>query len=153
MDIETPGESKYKITPAAMQVTKDDAYPAETKPEDTSLQDYALPFDSNVENYIATNQSKWGLLGKAAVQTISEATLGTIEGASYLLDWEQAVQKLQGDEQEYTNWLADAMKEAKAKVQDATKVYQTDDAQEGFAPGDATWWAKMLHLQLVQHYH
>ena len=62
--IETPGESKYKITPAAMQVTKDDAYPAETKSEDTSLQDYALPFDSNVENYIATNQSNGDYLVK-----------------------------------------------------------------------------------------
>lgn len=98
--------------------------------------------DTNLENYMASNQGKWELIGKAATQTLSEAVLGTVEASSYLLDFEQMVNKLRGDEQEYTNWLAQSMKKAKGDVEEATHVYQTSEAQEGFAPSDATWWAK-----------
>lgn len=98
--------------------------------------------DSDMENYMANNQSKWELLGKGLTQTVSEAVLGTIEGSSYLLDFEQMVDKLKGAEGEYTNWLAESMKKAKQSVAGATNVYQTAEAQTGFAPGDATWWAK-----------
>lgn len=97
---------------------------------------------SDLENYMAGNQSGLELFGKAGAQTVSEAILGTVEAASYLGDWQQAWDKLHGDEKEYTNWLADAMKEAKGGVQDATKVFQTaEDRESGFNPGSWTWWA------------
>lgn len=97
---------------------------------------------SDLQNYMAGQQSGFELFGKAAAQTLSEGILGTVEAASYLGDWEQAWDKLHGDEKEYTNWLADAMKQGKQGVTDATKVFQTsEDRQEGFNPGSATWWA------------
>lgn len=99
--------------------------------------------DSNLENYMASNQSRWELLAKATGGIMSEAVLGTVEAGSYLFDFEQMVDKLKGSEEEYTNWLADAMKQAKGTVSnDLLKVHQTNEAQTGFAPGDATWWAK-----------
>ena len=101
-----------------------------------------VPANADLENYMATQQGKWELAGKALGQTLSEAVLGTIEAGSYLADVEQMIDKLKGDEQEYTNWLAESMKDAKESLsQDTLQVHKTFDAQEGFAPGDATWWA------------
>ena len=99
---------------------------------------------SNLEDYMAGNQGGLELFGKFVAQSATGALLGTLESASYLLDVEQMVQKLKGDEQEYTNWLADAMKAGKQDIANnsALQVFQTSEAQTGFAPGDATWWAK-----------
>lgn len=96
----------------------------------------------DLENYMATNQGKWELLGKSGAQVLSEAVLGTVEAGSYLLDWEQTMNHLKGVDQDYSNWLADSMKKAKQSIAESTSVYQTSEAQEGFAPSDATWWAK-----------
>lgn len=138
-----PGKPKYKLAPTTFSGIGKDNLPAQSEKVNERLQKFALPFESNIEDYLANNQGKWELLGKATGGVVSEAVLGTLEGASYLLDFEQMVDKLKGAEQEYTNWFADLMKEAKQKVsEDVLPVYETKDAQEGFAPGDATWWAK-----------
>jgi len=98
---------------------------------------------ADLENYMAGQQSGLELIGKTIGQAIPNAILGTVEAGSYLLDVEQMIDKLKGDEAEYTNWLADAMKQAKESIaQDSSlKVFQTAESREGFAPGDATWWA------------
>lgn len=98
---------------------------------------------ADLENYMAGNQSGLELFGKALGQSIPNALLGTVEAVSYLGDIEQMIDKMKGDEAEYTNWLADAMKKAKESIaQDSPlKVFQTAETREGFAPGDATWWA------------
>src|SRR6476659_7672330 len=79
-----------------------------------------------------------GALGQAA----SEVVLGTLEGASYMLDFEQHYNHVTGAEQDYTNWFADLMKKGKEAVkEDVAPIYQTKEAQEGVAFGDGTWWA------------
>lgn len=89
----------------------------------------------------AQAQTAGDLWAGALSQAASEIVLGTLEGTSYLLDFEQMVDKVKGDETEYTNWFADKIKQAKKGVEEIAPLYQTKDAQEGFAFGDATWWA------------
>ncbi len=98
---------------------------------------------SDLENYMAGNQSGLELFGKVVGQAVPNAILGTVEAVSYLGDFEQMMEKLKGDEKEYTNWLAESMKKAKESIaQDSPlKVFQSAESREGFAPGDATWWA------------
>ena len=97
--------------------------------------------DRNIEAQLAQTQDGWDLLGAAAARSATEIGLGTLEGFSYLADWEQMSDYLKGDEQEFTNWFADAMKQGKEAVRAGTPIYQTETAQEGFAPFDSTWWA------------
>jgi hypothetical protein len=108
---------------------------------DFSELDRDIAPDQNIEAQLAQTQSGWELFGKAAARSAAEIGFGTLEGLSYLLDWEQAADYAAGDEQEFTNWFADLMKQGKEAVREATPIYQTESAQEGFAPFDSTWWA------------
>lgn len=134
---------KPKLAPGFGQVY-DTALP---KPKERPAESLRLaagaPAEADLENYMANGQGGLELFGKFIGQTIPNTILGTIETASYLADWEQIKNQIQGTEQEYSNWMADAMKQAKEAIaQDSPlKVFQTADAREGFAPGDATWWA------------
>lgn len=95
---------------------------------------------SNLQDYIAANQGKWGEVANAAVQTGSEAVLGTLEATSYLLDFKQHIDWIKGQEQEYTNAFAEAMKAAKEVVKETTPIYLSQES-EGFAPNNFEWWA------------
>src|SRR5690606_41147067 len=96
----------------------------------------------DVEDWMASNQGGLELWAKGITQGLSEAVLGTGEAFSYLLDWEQTYNHIRGAEEDYSNWFADMMKDAKDYIKDdLAHVYQTKDARETFAPGDATWWA------------
>ena len=97
--------------------------------------------DRNIEAQLAQTQDGWDLLGAAAARSAAEIGLGTLEGLSYLADWEQTGDYMKGDEQEFSNWFADAMKQGKEAVREGTPIYQTETAQTGFAPFDSTWWA------------
>jgi exodeoxyribonuclease-5 len=108
---------------------------------DFSELDRDIAPDQNIEAQLAQTQDGWDLLGAAAARSATEIGLGTLEGFSYLADWEQMSDYLKGDEQEFTNWFADAMKQGKEAVRAGTPIYQTETAQEGFAPFDSTWWA------------
>ena len=108
---------------------------------DFSELDRDIAPDQNIEAQLAQTQSGWELFGKAAARSAAEIGFGTLEGLSYLLDWEQAADYAASDEQEFSNWFADLMKQGKEAVREATPIYQTESAQEGFDPFDSTWWA------------
>jgi hypothetical protein len=108
---------------------------------DYSKLDYDIRPDRDLEAQLAQTQNGWDLLGAAAARSATEIGLGTLEGFSYLADWEQMGDYMKGDEQEFSNWFADAMKQGKEAVREGTPIYQTETAQEGFAPFDSTWWA------------
>lgn len=108
---------------------------------DFSELDRDIAPDQNIEAQLAQTQSGWELFGKATARSAAEIGFGTLEGLSYLLDWEQAADYAAGDEQEFSNWFADLMKQGKEAVREATPIYQTESAQEGFDPFDSTWWA------------
>lgn len=94
----------------------------------------------NEEDFMSSNQSSLEMVGNFIARVVPNTILQTIETASYLGDVEQLVNKLKGDEQEYSNWLAKAMQEAKGVVDENFKTFKTTDAQTGFAPGDFSWW-------------
>ena len=77
----------------------------------------------------------------ALARAASTVVLGTLEGVSYLADFEQHMNILKGEEEEYSNWFADLMTKGQEAVSEATPVYRTEEAQSGFAPFDSTWWA------------
>lgn len=128
-DAEIPGGSRRSL-PGAWQLP--------TKDPDLATGYIA---QGDLEDYMASKQSLLSLVGKAATQTVSEGLFGTVEAASYLGDWEQMWDHLHGDEQNYTNWLAESMKKLKSGVEDSTHIYQTARDREGFNPSSATWWA------------
>lgn len=98
-------------------------------------------YGSSLKDHIAANQGKWDEIANAAVQTASEAALGTLESASYILDFEQHWKHLKGQETEYSNVFADALKQAKEAVKESNPIY-TSNENETFQPGNFEWWAK-----------
>ena len=95
----------------------------------------------NIEDQLADTQSGFQMTMNALGRAGAEVGLGTLEGISYLADFEQMGNILQGEEEEYSNWFADFMKQGKEAVREAAPVYRTEEAQAGFAPFDSTWWA------------
>jgi len=95
---------------------------------------------SGVEAYLNENQGLAHTFTNWAAQSLSGAVLGTIESASYLADLEQLKDKIQGSEQEYDNWLAKAMREAKENVKEAAPIYRSKEGQETFSPGSRSFW-------------
>ena len=87
----------------------------------------------------AQDQNLLALSYKGLWNGMVEVATGTLEGASYLLDLEQHINTLNGTEKEFGNWFGDVMKGVKEDL--SATVYQTEDAQTGFAPLDATYWA------------
>jgi hypothetical protein len=108
-------------------------------PDEEVTQFYA---GQNREAVLSANQSGWQQTRNALVQGAAEVTLGTLEGISYLTDLEQMKDILMGNEQEYSNWFADIMKEGKQYVnEEVAPIYRSEAAQTGFAPTDGSWWA------------
>lgn len=110
--------------------------------EDVSQDRFQFGLGQNQEAIRAGYQSGWELAGKAIVQSVGEATLGTLEGVGYLADWQQLGNIAQGTEDEFGNWFSDIMKAGKEYInEEIAPIYQTESAQQGFAPTDASWWA------------
>ena len=94
----------------------------------------------------AQNQSGWGLIGKSTAHVIgSELIGGTISGFGTLLDpraWLNLVhQSNDGFEGNLLTHIGEGIKQG---VDSFAPIYQTQAAQQGFALGDATWWATMV---------
>lgn len=106
----------------------------------TSDLDEGLLANMDQNEYRARNQSGWRLLGNGIAQGVSKVVLGTLEGAGYLGDVQQMADLADNQEKEFGNWFSDLMKEGQEQVDEALPIYKTKEAQ-GFAPGDATWWA------------
>lgn len=102
--------------------------------------DEGLLLDMNQNEYRAEHQSMGRLIKNASLRGLSEVVLGTMEGASYLADIDELSGLADQSEQEFGNWFGDLMKQGQEAVKDAAPIYTTKEA-EGFAPGDATWWA------------
>ena len=70
---------------------------------DTEL-DMGMLESSNQERIRSANQSGWDMLKNASINAAAEITMGTLEGASYLLDVEQHYNLAKGTEQEFGIW-------------------------------------------------
>ena len=108
---------------------------------DRSKYDIGVPLGGDFQEHRGQKQPVLEKLGAGLVNSASELTLGTLKNASYLFDLPQYKNVLQGTEQEYSNWFADAMK----KTQDDLKlpVYRTQESM-GFHPESAGWWGENM---------
>lgn len=110
----------------------------------TPSEDYArgMVNPDRMNTAMAQNQGALDVFGNFVAQMGVEALAGTVEAASYYADWSQLVDHIAGQEQEYSNWLANYMKEAKNAVREATPIYVENEEEDGFQPGNGEWWAK-----------
>lgn len=93
-------------------------------------------------NIRASNQKWYDLLGSAALNLGAEVSLGTLEAGSYLTDLKQWKDVIEGTEQEYTNWFADIMKQAKESIKDNISPVYSTEQDKGFSPTSGAWWAE-----------
>lgn len=99
-----------------------------------------LDDESGVEAFMNENQGGFHTFANWLAQSTGSAVLSTIEGASYLGDFEQMGEKLAGNEQEYDNWLAKSMREAKEGIKEAAPIYRSEEGQQAFSPGSKSFW-------------
>jgi hypothetical protein len=114
--------------------------------QDSSIYDEGISYDMatspmGIAMHRHEEQPWYASLGSALNQGIvGEVVGGTLEGVGYLLDIEQWLNLLRGEEQEFGNWLSDIGKDIREWTQETTPVY-TDPTKEGeFSPEDWTWW-------------
>lgn len=114
--------------------------------------DYTTPISYDIakdpvqqEDYLARQQSKWGLLGKSLVRGFSEATLGALEAIGYLGSadaWKGIAGKAGED---YETEFSRIFRELKEDLNEAAgPIYRTIRSQSDdlwHAMGDATFWA------------
>lgn len=87
---------------------------------------------SDIGENRALSQSTIGLIGKALGQAVTEATLGTLEGAGYLLDIPGITDELAGNETEFDNFFSKVIRDAKTSIEEKYfPIYETHAAQNG----------------------
>lgn len=96
---------------------------------------------TSLNDRLAENQNGWDQFANFIAQTGIEAIAGTVEAGSYLADFEQHIDKLAGQEQEYSNWLAESMKKLKEEGKTEWAPVYLSTENEGFEPTSAEWWA------------
>lgn len=96
--------------------------------------------DASQKNHIAANQNGWDQFGNMLAQTGVEALTGAVETVSYLGDIVQFQNQIKSQEQTYSNWVADYMKQVREASNAATPIYLAKE-NEGFQPTSSEWWA------------
>lgn len=112
------------------------------KPSDYT-QYHSIVYGADMDEIRAQWQSKGEKWRRAGINALSTTVFQALEGAGYLLDFEQHGNMLMGAEKEYNNWFSNAMAEANRSVQDRYSIF-SPRASMGFAPGSASWWTRNL---------
>jgi hypothetical protein len=101
----------------------------------------------------ARNQSGWWLTGHTAAQTIGEIVGGTVSSVGALINpvtyakraatdtWASKLIDTGGAFEK--NFLEQVGDYIQTGLKEQYPIYTTQKAQQGVAPGDATWWAEM----------
>lgn len=97
-------------------------------------------FGNSEQDYTAQQQGAWDQLGNMLEQSAVGALTGTVETFSYLLDLQQYKDKFQGEEKEFTNFVAEAMKKIKQENKELFPIYRSEE-NEQFNPSSGEWWA------------
>jgi hypothetical protein len=121
-------------TPVAS--TTDSAFPERLR---SGTKDLDFFPEEDRENRISLNTSGWEQAGQAIYNTAVEATVGTLEGAALLPGVDSLLGAIGESETGYGNFLSDIFADIKEGMK--ADVYQTQQAREGFAPMDGSWWA------------
>lgn len=96
---------------------------------------------TSLQDKLAKDQNGWDQFANFVAQTGVEALAGTVEAGSYLLDFQQHIDKVRGEEQEYSNWLADQAKELKEQARTNWVPVHLSEENQGFQPSSIEWWA------------
>lgn len=126
--------------------------PENIAPQETQLGQYGVGkskydtevFPSNVDQLgeiRGQRQPSLSKIGSGLVNAVSGTALDAIAGTSYLLDFEQHANLINGTETEFTNGVADWADKVKKDLN--LPVYRTK-ASEGFSPTSAGWWGDNL---------
>ncbi len=96
---------------------------------------------TDVETRRAQAQSTGAkILGTLNKAIIGEIVGGTLEGFGHFADIPQTINALEGETQEWGNWLTDLGQDMRTWAEETTPVY-TDPANQGkFNPWTADWW-------------
>jgi hypothetical protein len=101
--------------------------------------------DGDNEEIRAQAQTGWGLAKNAAIQSLGVIIGGSIEGLGYLGDVfniSEMQNRLKGGEAQFENILTQWGRGLQDYImEEVAPIYVTKRAQEGWALGDATWWA------------
>jgi len=103
--------------------------------------DIDVPLGGDFQELRGERQPGYEKIGAGLVNSASELVLGTLKNASYLLDFPQYVDVLNGSERDFSNFFADATQ----KMQDRLEIpiYKTQ-GDEGFSPLHAGWWGSNM---------
>lgn len=94
-----------------------------------------------LNEYRGQQQSTASKLGAGLVNTATGLVFDTLKDVSYLFDWEQVDNLIDGTEKEFSNWFADLMEQGKQSTK--IDVFRTKDSL-GFNPFSAGWWADAM---------
>lgn len=96
---------------------------------------------SNIDEARWRNQSTGSkILGTLNKALVGEVVGGSLEGIGHFGDIKQTIDALEGNTQEWGNWLTDIGKDLRTWSEESTPVY-LDPASEGkFAPWTSDWW-------------
>jgi len=99
-----------------------------------------------MEEARARNQNGWALAGNSLAQTIGNDIIGgTVSGFGTLLDPRAWLTFFQSGSKAFEgNALTELGSWIQNETNNAFPIYQTQKTQQGFAPGDKTWWASMF---------
>lgn len=114
-------------------------------PEEVSRYDEGLTYEEAITpgGIMAHRQEEQPALlslGAALNQAVvGEVVGGTLEGVGYMLDLEQHMNQLAGEEQEWGNWLSDIGKDLRTWTQETTPIYRDPNAPD-WNPSSWNWW-------------
>ena len=95
----------------------------------------------NIDEARWRNQSTGSkILGTLNKALVGEVVGGTLEGIGHFGDITQTVNALEGQTQEWGNWLTDMGKDLRTWAEDVTPVYTDPENQGKFNPWTADWW-------------
>lgn len=101
------------------------------------------PGDDHFERR-ARAQTWWDLIKGTTVQSMSVATGMIAEDTGYLFNPGFLKSISDADKEFRGNWLSEWGRDIQQWGRDVAPVYQTRRTQEGFAPGNADWYASMI---------
>ena len=97
--------------------------------------------DPELPSRLAMGQSTGSkLLSTLNRAAVGEVIGGSIEGIGHLGDLGQTVDALQGETQEWGNWLTDIGKDLRTWSEESTPIYLDPEKEGQFMPWTSDWW-------------
>ena len=106
--------------------------------------DEGLRTDMNQDRLRYLNQTNTQAWGNAAVQSIGEIVLGTLEGFTVLADLPQYASVITGSEKEFSNGLGNIFKNTKQSLNEKFPIYDSGEEFSAKSLIDGRFWASNM---------